>query len=67
MNSQLEICERQIEESLREIMESQELHDIEDMDVKELNPNNLDNPNVFLENAQNVKQHLEVSLWMVSS
>lgn len=60
MDSQINICDRQIEESLQEIMESQQMDDLKETNIADLNPNNLDDPNVFLENAQNVKIHLEV-------
>lgn len=61
MDSQINICDQQIEESLQEIIESQQMEDLKEADINDLNPNNLEDPNVFLENAQNVKIHLEVT------
>lgn len=60
LDSQINICDKQIEESLQEIIESQQMEDLKEADINDLNPNNLEDPNVFLENAQNVKIHLEV-------
>ncbi|OLQ17732.1 Protein kinase domain protein [Cryptosporidium hominis] len=59
LDSQINICDKQIEESLQEIIESQQMEDLKEADINDLNPNNLEDPNVFLENAQNVKIHLE--------
>lgn len=61
LDSQINVCDRQIEESLQEILESQQIQDLKETDINDLNPNNLEDPNVFLENAQNVKMHLEVT------
>lgn len=63
MDSQINICDRQIEESLQEILESQQMEDLKEANINDLNPNNLEDPNVFLENAQNVKIHLEVTFF----
>ncbi|KAH8741595.1 hypothetical protein FG386_003367, partial [Cryptosporidium ryanae] len=57
----LEVCNRQIEECLQEVLKSQENNEGEEdeFDIKNFDPNNMEDPNIFLENAQNVKQHLE--------
>ncbi|KAK6589955.1 hypothetical protein RS030_192825 [Cryptosporidium xiaoi] len=59
----LEVCNRQIEECLQEVLKSQEgkqgEEGEEEFDIKNFNPNNMEDPNIFLENAQTVKQHLE--------
>ncbi|KAJ1609712.1 Ser/Thr protein kinase [Cryptosporidium canis] len=62
LDSQINVCDRQIEESLQEILESQQMDDLKESDINDLKPNNLEDPNVFLENAQNVKIHLEDSM-----
>ncbi|KAJ1608519.1 hypothetical protein OJ252_2522 [Cryptosporidium canis] len=61
LDSQINVCDRQIEESLQEILESQQMDDLKESDINDLKPSNLEDPNVFLENAQNVKIHLEVT------